>query len=208
MSCDRWTEEIVAHLYGEESDGQALAAHLDGCAACRARLEELRGALGLLREATPAVPRAPRVVLLAPRSRVRPWVAFAGGAMAAGLIFALGALVALEIAGARAPAALPVAALDQWKTAQEAAVRRELQDQWSRTEDLVRQAARPGVTRDDLAAEFARFQEASDRKRARERDELLGEITASELRTGTRLGQTQRALQYVALANDPRVAMH
>ena len=207
MTCDRWTGEIVAHLYGEESDGPELAAHLASCASCRARLEELREARGLLREGAPAVPRAPRVVLLASRP-VRSWTAFAGGALAASLVFALGALVALQFAGSRAAAVTPGASLEQWKATQEAALRQELAQQWTRTEALVHGSARPGVTREELASELARYDADSARRQERERDYLLGEITASELRTGTRLGQTQRALQYVALANDPRVAMH
>lgn len=54
--CRRWRELFGAYLLGhlapEERVG--LAAHLDGCAECRAELEELRPVAGALAEADPA----------------------------------------------------------------------------------------------------------------------------------------------------------
>ena len=37
---------------------------------------------------------------------------------------------------------------------------------------------------------------------------VLGEIGAAEMRAGASIGETQKALQYVALANNPQANLH
>ena len=50
------------------------------------------------------------------------------------------------------------------------------------------------------------FERKLDGNRAEELDYMLGQIEASEVRTGARIGQTNQALRYVALASNPNVS--
>jgi hypothetical protein len=62
-----------------------------------------------------------------------------------------------------------------------------------------------GITQDELDARFAKFERRMDDKYAEQLDYTLGQIEASETRTGARIGQTNQALRYVALASNPNV---
>jgi anti-sigma factor RsiW len=215
MSCERWNEAILGRLYDETEPDQdrALESHLEGCAACRASVSELRRLRAVLRENEPEVPRAPRVVVLRDAARFRPALlaaSLAGAALlagaGAGAGYAVGRQAAPETAAPTTVAAAP-ASLDP---ATEALVRKEVESRWAAlTAALPPKEAEPtspAVSQDDLQAAFAKFEGKLYRNRADELDYLLGQIEASEVRTGARIGQTNQALRYVALASNPNVS--
>jgi hypothetical protein len=65
-----------------------------------------------------------------------------------------------------------------------------------------------GVTRDEIAQLLAASERRIDQRRATDMRYVLGELGAAELRAGASIGETQRALQYVALANNPQASLH
>ena len=221
MSCSHWNEEWVAHLYGElqPAEEKRLEQHLEGCASCRETLEQLDGSRRILRESAPYVPAAPRVVMLQPGRMRRPAFAFASGMACAVIVFALG--VALGYGSAdRSPeptdAALQTASnVEQgWVPRSELtsalqANREAMEARFARLEEYATTRTAPvemppTATAAQLEAELRRLQRRIDASRARDFELLLREITASELRTGSRIVQTQNALRFVALKDDPR----
>lgn len=71
MSCDLPVEDLVAYVHGEVEPSRkgAIAAHLEQCAACRGRYEELQQTRRLL-AAWPDEEPATKLVFLPRRSRV------------------------------------------------------------------------------------------------------------------------------------------
>ena len=216
MSCERWNDAILGRLYDEIDPDQdlALTSHLEGCAPCRASLSELRRLRVVLQENEPEVPRAPRVVVLRDTSRFRPALlaaSLAGAALLAGAGAGAGYAVGRQGAPRDVPpaatAATAPASLD---AATEAFVRKEVEDRWAAlTADLRAKEsspAAPALTQEDLQAALAKFERKLDGNRAEELDYMLGQIEASEVRTGARIGQTNQALRYVALASNPNVS--
>jgi hypothetical protein len=64
---------------------------------------------------------------------------------------------------------------------------------------LARQAGTPsGVTRDEVAQLLSASERRIDQRRATDMRYVLGEIGAAEMRAGASIGETQKALQYVA----------
>ena len=61
MACSSWSNDWIAHLYGELAPEQerALVDHLEGCAACRQTMDDLSASRQLLREYAPPVPGTP-----------------------------------------------------------------------------------------------------------------------------------------------------
>ena len=216
MSCERWNEAILGRLYDEIEPDQdlALESHLEGCAACRASLSELRRLRVVLQENEPEVPRAPRVVVLRDTSRFRPALlaaSLAGAALLAGA--GAGAGYALGRQGSprdAAPVQVAAANPTALDAATEALVRKEVESRWAAlTADLDVKPSTPdaaAVTQEDLQTALAKFERKLDGNRAEELDYLLGQIEASEVRTGARIGQTNQALRYVALASNPNVS--
>jgi anti-sigma-K factor RskA len=101
---EQFAEDLAVHALGT-LQGQELAAlerHLDGCAACRQELEELRGGMALLAMSTggprppqrarqrllDAIAKEPRVPTVVPgrSSRFNWWAAFGWAAVAAMLV--------------------------------------------------------------------------------------------------------------------------
>lgn len=70
MSCQDRIDAIRDHASGGEATAE-LRAHLDGCAACRQRLEEARAKLALLDRALAAE------INVAPPAKATPWIAVA-----------------------------------------------------------------------------------------------------------------------------------
>jgi anti-sigma factor RsiW len=213
MSCERWQEAMVGRLYGEiePAEDRALESHLGACGPCRAALDELRDVRVLLRDNEPQVERPPRVVFLQDRPRFRPAL-MAASLVGAALLAGAGAGAGYALGSRSAPPAAPVTAeksAGSLDAATEALVKREVE---SRVAALLANAtpasvpaSAPGLTPDDLRTELAKFERKLDDKRAAEMDYMLGELEASEVRTGARIGQTNQALRYVALASNPNV---
>lgn len=220
MSCDEWKEHLISTLYGEVDPAVELRlrAHLTDCPTCRQELEELEEARRLLRSASPPVPAAPRVVVLAPPATSRSfWVMAASlGAVALLVGFSLRTAWQAErlipLAGGSGPVSASPAApaiakgrdeLDRWLDERWAGLEKRLGEQ---RHHLSEAPSPEAVTRQELEAVLARLEKKMDRGRAADIQYVLDEITAAELRTGMRLGETQQALHYLALANDPRIS--
>lgn len=224
MSCKHWKEEWVAHLYGEldPAEQESLERHLGDCADCARRLEELSSSRQLLREACPQVPATPSVVVLQPRRLARPVWSFAAGAACAMLLFAVGLMTGYRLPGAATsePPALAASRPVEFTSppaAQPAALAEDSVQ--ARLEPLLRRidtleaglaacASDPSeeiwLTREQFDDEIGRLERRADLKRTRDFEFLLGEITATEARTGSYLNQTREALQMVAMRSDPR----
>jgi anti-sigma factor RsiW len=213
MSCTTWNDSLIGRLYGEieAEDDAALTAHLAACASCRETLDEFQRVRTVLRDDEPDTPRVPRVVVLRDRSRFRPAllaaslfgaVALAGAGAGAGYALGLGH-APLPARAAEASPATPGVSTEEL-------VRREvdrriaaLQDsRKTATDDTARE---PGVSSPELRSELAKFERRLNGARAADLDYVLNEIAASEVRIGTRLGQTNQALKSVALASNPYV---
>ena len=209
MACEGWKEQLIAELYGEfptEEERHAVRAHLERCDACRLELEEMTAARTALRAADLPIPVAPRMVLF-PLARRRAALPFAAG-------FAAAALLGIGLAGGwvlhRRPAASPVAGLSETdRQAIGALVEVRLAEQRVAFERaLAARDVSPGGTRDEVAELDTASDRRVDQRRATDMRYLLGEIGASEMRAGASIGETQRALQYVALANNPDASLH
>jgi predicted anti-sigma-YlaC factor YlaD len=217
MACEAWNEHLVARLYGEmdEAEEGRLAAHLTRCAACRAELGQLGAARDRLRQAKPALPASPRVVLLAPRPLRRPVWAFAAGFACALLVLVAGLGAGWTLRGregqGNAPAAPIAAALTREEVEgrlreHEAALDRRLGTTPWVPSGSPASGAESAVTKKDLEAAFSRLEKKLDSRRATDIGYVLDAISASELRSSARIGQTREALRYVALASDPRIS--
>lgn len=219
MDCTHWNESLTGRLYGEisaESDA-ALTGHLATCGDCRQTLDEFERVTSLLRENEPDVPRVPRLVILRERFQFRPALLAAsllGAAVLAGA--GVGAGFALG-RGRDAVASAPSSTSPTTSSgpATEELVRREvdrrlaaLQKSRASTDASKPQnsvgAERP-VSAAELRAELAKFERRLNGARAEDLDYALGQIAASEVRLGARLGNTNAALRTVALANNPYV---
>jgi hypothetical protein len=67
-------------------------------------------------------------------------------------------------------------------------------------------SSQSGVTSAELEAALARLERKVNGARAADLDYMMGQVTASEVRSGQRLGITNQALRYVALASNPNVS--
>jgi hypothetical protein len=196
-------------LYGEigAEDDAALTAHLKACARCRETLDDFRRVRTLLREDEPEVPRVPRVVVLRDRFRFKTAALAAslfGAAALAGV--GAGAGYALGLGRAAAPASVAAATPAEPVISTEELVRREVERRLAAMPDPRTPAtdSRP-VSSPELRAELAKFERRLNGARAADLDYVLDQIAASEVRTGTRLGQTNQALRSVALASNPYI---
>jgi hypothetical protein len=223
MSCTKWNDEWIAHLYGELEPAQerALATHLEGCAACRTTLAELRASHELLQEAAPEIPATPRVVVLRPRPIWSTAWAFAGGAACALLLFGLGFVAGPRWTGDERGAqslpphedAMPPAGTPERGVAGDATPAASeptpeiLEDLLAIAQRVARLEDRPAeeaFTPVQLREELDQLERRFQRERVRDLEYVIRSLTASELRTGTWMDQTQEALTLLALRQDPR----
>jgi hypothetical protein len=212
MDCTHWNESLIGRLYDEISaeENVALETHLGSCAACRATLDELRSVREVLAADEPSVPRTPRVVVLrAQRSWTR--TAMAASLLGAALLGGLGTGAGYALGKQRGPHAPVVATgtkpAPATSPALDPATEALIRDEVARRVEAI-EAARPAASQSDairaadLKAELARFERKLNAERATELDYMLGEIQASELRTGSRIGKTNDAIRTVALASN------
>jgi hypothetical protein len=219
MSCPSWKESLAGRLYGEltPDEDASLSSHLEGCDACRTTLEEFGRVRRMMRDGEPAIPRAPRVLVLREKSTFRP--ALLAASMLGAAILA-GTGVGLVAAKARGTAPQsPVMTASNPATsaaATEEAVRREVDRRMAEWEashpanthagDVARSASSasdPLVSASSLRSELAKFERRLNGARASDLDYMLEQIAASEDRVGSRIGKTNDALRTVALANNP-----
>jgi hypothetical protein len=216
MACDNWKERLVAGLYDELEGPQReeLEAHLEACSACRNEMEELNGARESLRLAEPAVPYAPRVVVLErPERKIRSWWSFAAGFACASLLLAVGLFAGMQIAagGADNPVipfdpADPYGAVPASDTVTRQEMEAALQNQEARLRALYTDNRPDMLSPQDLDTRFASFETSLDQQRRNDLRFLLQEIFAAEVRSGTAIDETQRAVRYLAVANHPAVS--
>lgn len=224
MSCENWNDAIIGRLYGENrpDEDAALEGHLASCPRCRAELDALGRVRVILSEDEPAVPRVPRVVVLRERSRFRPTALAAsllGGALLAGAGAGLGYAVgtrqaaatdAPRVAAAGSAAAAPASAPAALDAATAAMIRDEIERRWAAREASAKreggESESNSVSPSQLRAELAKFERKWTGARAADLDYVLDQIQASEVRTGERIGKTNQALRYVALASNPNVS--
>ncbi|HEX5042207.1 MAG TPA: hypothetical protein VFV75_04830 [Candidatus Polarisedimenticolaceae bacterium] len=212
QACSSWTEKLIAELYGElapEGAREELRLHLRRCAACSAAWEDLAAAREALRTVEFPVPATPRLALF-PLARRRAVLPFAAG-FAAAAVLMLGIGVGWALRGSNVPQT-PLASTglnDADKAAVAALVRERVAEERKSFEQmLARQTpATPGVTRDEVAQLLSASERRIDQRRATDMHYVLGEIGAAEMRAGASIGETQKALQYVALANNPGASL-
>ncbi len=215
MACDTWKDQLVARLYGEMEGAEAerLDAHLAACSACRGEFEALGAARGILRESEPVPPVSSRVVLLAPRFSRRPALTFAAGFACAVLLLCAGLGAGWTMrerrdGGALAPVAtgLPRSEVEALLREQAAAWEKRLASNRQAPEPAAAGSMPAALTRADLDSAFSRLERKIDNQRSSDLGYILDAISASELRSNARIGQTREALRYVALASDPRIS--
>jgi len=211
-ACSSWKERLIAELYGElspEQEREDLRAHLQRCTACTAAWEDLTAAREALRSLDLPVPAPPRLALF-PMARRRAVLPFAAG-FAAAAVLALGIGVGWAMRGP-APVSGPVAStgLSETDKAAVAALVRErvAEERKSFEQALAQQASASGVSREEVARLVSASERRIDERRATDMRYVLGEIGAAEMRAGASIGETQKALQYVALANNPGASLH
>lgn len=221
MSCERWKEALVARLYDELAphENERLSRHLESCEGCRRDLDELSEARGLLGQAEPVVPTTPRVVVLAPRATVPRWMGFAAGFACAALLGGVGLLAGLQLAAGATALPVEVATESTAPTPIEAqpatfeyvqALERRLDEQDRQIRALTTTPATPQatLTRQEFEGGLARLQTDFDRRQADQMQFVLEELLGVEARNSARIGETQEALKYVVLANNPGVSAH
>lgn len=211
MECKEWKEMMVAELYGELNPGDKalLDRHLSGCDHCRRELDELEAGRQILQEAEPLVPAAPRVVVLpSPATRIRSWWSFAAGFAAASLLLAAGLVTGWTMAGntfgdrPASPQAINTDLLPAGLVYQEdldAALR-------SNREQLHGGFAEPlpdTLSRQYLDNRLTTLASNMDQRRRDDLQFLLEQILASEMRSGVAIDETQKAVRYLAVANNP-----
>ena len=224
MACQHWNDEWVAHLYDElePDDERTLQDHLSACATCRQHMDELAISRDWLRQASPAVPAAPPVVVLRPRGYFQPVWAYAAGAACAMVVFGVGLIAGYHLLasgpgelasrvdnGASPGEILPASDPSAESTAE---LRAQIQALLQRVDSLERRDAGPDpsatqqafLTRNQLDEALDRSEQRRKVERAQDFQFLLEEITAAEHRTGAYLDETRQALQVVALRSDPR----
>jgi putative zinc finger protein len=210
MACETYQERLVDLLYDElgSSERAEVEAHLASCGACRAAMEQLAEGRSLLAGAAGGIPRAPRVVVLAPTLARRPWVGIAAGAFLAGVLASAGFFAGMR-AAERPPEGAPrvASATPSDLRALEASFDRRLEEQRKEMRSLIeRTEPAQGVRKEDLANAVGQLEKKVDGWRANDVEYLLGQLAAVDKRQSTQLGQTQEALRYVALSRDPRVS--
>ena len=141
--------------------------------------------------------------------RRRAALPFAAG-FAAAAVLAIGILGGWALRGP-APSAQVAAGLTEADREAVAALVRETVENERRAIEqtvLAKREAPSGVTRDEIAQLLAASERRVDQRRATDMRYVLGEIGAAEMRAGASIGETQKALQYVALANNPQASLH
>ncbi|HEX4823416.1 MAG TPA: zf-HC2 domain-containing protein [Candidatus Polarisedimenticolaceae bacterium] len=205
MECASFHDHLIGRLYGElaAEDDAALDGHLAGCASCRTTLEEFARVRSILAEDEPAVPRIPRVLVLRPRARWRT-AALAASIAGAALLTGTGIGAGYAI-GSRRNAPAPVAMTTP--AALDDATQQFVRDEVARRLAAA-SAAKPvekpaGLSAADVQSQLAKFERKVNDARAADLDYMLGQLEASELRTGSRIGKTNEAIKNVALASNP-----
>jgi len=215
-ACTEWNDEWVASLYGElDTEEQArVDVHLASCASCRLTLDELSESRELLQQSIPALPAAPGVIVLQPRRTRQPLWAFATGLACAAAVFLVGAMAGpmflspeeppLKTTGAdrtiQQPEVLPASGRSLEVEREIADLRLEFERRLGEIETRVAEPKQPKPRTDpDVLERMGLVQQELQAAQERDKRFLLGEIYASELRTG-------QALQYVALASNPHLS--
>jgi len=225
MACEQWNHDWIAHVYGElDPEAQRrLDDHRASCAECRATLDELTASSRLLRDAAPAVPSAPRVVVLRSGVTRQPLWAFAAGAACALVLIAAGVVAGLQMGQGSIPESvarieqspefagtkseLSRAEFDQAIQAQQRLFETRLAEiEAQHATAPSADSASPTLTRNELEVELTRLQRLFDVKHAAGFEFLSEEIAATEARTATWIGENREALNYLALRTDPRVS--
>jgi len=212
MDCASFHDHLIGRLYGEiaPDDDAALESHLGECPSCRETLEGFARVRSVLATDEPAVPRLPRVVVLRPRARFT-IAALAASVLGAALLAGtgVGAGYALGAHGRSTPplasnpsppAAATPAGLDE---ATQRFVRDEIARRLAASQAASSSEKPAALSPADLQAQLAKFERKMNDARASDLDYMLGQIEASEVRTGTRIGKTNEALKNVALASNP-----
>lgn len=216
MACNSWQEELVAHLYGElePEQEQGVVAHLEACTDCRDSFEHLSSTRRWLQQSVPAVPFAPRVLVLQPRRSG--WIAGAlvTGSLSAALVFGLGLLARPWVAG-EAPSLAPESRPDTSELLR--GFRDRIETLNSRIDQLELQTAeeeRSGraapatLTRSQLEQELQRVERRFQRERIRDLEYMLRAMTAAESRTDSWIDQTREALQLIAMRQEAGISEH
>jgi hypothetical protein len=217
MSCERFQQSIVGRLYEENSPDEdvALDAHLSVCSSCAADLASLARVRGEIRDNEPEMPRVPRVVVLGARPRFQPALLAAsllGAALLAGGAAGSGYALLKRPVPAGVGSAARVPTLDP---ATDALIAKEVDRRVALLAARHEAPAGPGaaaltpggaVTKAELDAALQRLERRVNGARAADLDYMMSQVTASEVRSGQRIGQTNQALRYVALASNPRVS--
>jgi hypothetical protein len=226
MACDSWQETLVAHLYGEldAEREQGMLAHLQSCAVCLESREQLSSTRRWLQQGAPAVPLAPRVLVLEPRRRG--WIAGAllTGALSAAVVsgFAYLALPRADghrsLVGDEAQAAKLADVARPPETDEIVRVFHDRIDSLNRRIDQLEQQGPEGspaaggaqvtLTANALQQELQRVERRFQRERIRDLEYMLRAVTATENRTDNWIHETREALQLIAMGQQGGISEH
>jgi hypothetical protein len=217
MACKDWNDDWVAHLYGELDpvEQRELDAHLTGCSDCRATLDELEATRRLVQEAAPAVPSAPRVVVLRPKPVWTSGWAFAAGAACALILFGSGFFVGDRLTGGGTaepaldarqtrPMQTESAALPAANDELTQSLREEIRAFEQRLAQLEQRDTGQQVDPQQFEAALQGLERRVNRERAEDLEYVMRSLTAAEMRTGSWMDQTEDALTMLAMRQDPR----
>lgn len=210
MQCKEWNDEWVSHLYGEldATESARLERHLLSCGSCKEQLEGLQLSREWIQQGEPDLPAVPRVVVLKPRPAWSAAWSFAAGAACALLLFGSGFMIA-------ANRTLPVSSETQQAElqprtdpAEVTELRAELSSLRSRLDRVEKAPGTQAAQSASWEKELEKLEKRVQGERAKDLEYVMESLTATELRTGSWIDQTQEALTMLALRQDPNVREH
>jgi hypothetical protein len=227
MACKQWKDEWVAYLYDEiePQETAVLEQHLNSCGDCQETLDALSATRGILKQSTPPVPLAPRVLMLQPRPRLRPAWAFAAGLAAAAAVFAIG-MMAGQFGMDPAEKTTPIAQSSQEfsladfdgmvpREEFDHAMQQTRSDFNQRIDQLAQPAAQPKlqyadnlVTREVYDNGILTLEKQMNDGLERDYVLILQQMVAAEVRTQNRINSNRRVLQAVTYASNPAIVEH
>jgi hypothetical protein len=210
MQCKEWNDEWVSHLYGELDTAETarLEQHLLGCHSCKEQLEGLQLSREWIQQGEPDLPAVPCVVVLKPRPAWSTAWSFAAGAACALLLFGSGFMIAANRTASAGPETLQAESQPTADPTEVAELRAELSSLRSRLDRVESAPATEAAQMASWEKELEQLEQRVQGERAKDLEYVMESLTATELRTGSWIDQTQDALTMLALRQDPNVREH
>jgi len=210
MQCKEWNDEWVSHLYGEldAAETARLEQHLLSCLSCKEQLAGLQLSREWIQQGEPDLPAVPRVVVLKPRPTWSTAWSFAAGAACALLLFGSGFMIAANRTASTGPETQQAESQPVADPTEVAELRAELSSLRSRLDRVESAPATEAAQMASWETELEKLEKRVQGERAKDLEYVMESLTATELRTGSWIDQTQDALTMLALRQDPNVREH